>query len=445
MTTSRTRLAGLLTFCLGASQPLLAQSVWTPAGITADVGTESTAAQAGKKGKKKGIEWFWVPHPGFKIGKQVRVEFKAKFMHEELRSDTGEGDLSSLDVARRRIGVEGRVFQAVSFQVEHEFVGNQVWRDVYADYDQFTFARLQAGRFKLPFSIDENTSATNLDFVFRSLAASELAPGRDRGVMFHGQVFNHLVGYEIGRFEHDGWNAHTNNPDRVTGGPTTAWRVTSQPFRGVRSKWTDVEFGYASTTSDLLEGFSSIKGQTALGLDFYKNHFLVTGARRRTGFELRIRPGPFSAKAEYIRVTEERRGESVEDTDLSPLVSSGWYVSGTWAITGETKSNGLDEPIRPLLQGGFGAVEAAARIEELSFGSEASFAFPDEPGSTSRRADVVLGNTNRVLTFGVNWYPNRWIKIQFNVIRETMTDPAQGPLPGQSSFWSRAFRLQVGF
>jgi phosphate-selective porin len=398
-----------------------------------------------KKNKEDHLAWVWIPHPSIRYGKDLRVDFRGRWTHETLRSDPGEGDQSAIDIARKRLGVEGEVLKAVAFQVERELVEFDPWRDVWVDYQQFTFARAQFGKFKLPFSVDENTSSANLDFTFRSMAANQLAPGRDKGWMFHGQVLNHAFGYEIGLFQHDGRNARTLNPARVSGGTTRSWRVTSQPFRNVKSKWTDIQFGYAATNSDLLEGFSSIRGQTALGLEFYNSHFTVNGVRRRSGFEFRARPGPFSAKAEYIRVTEERRGESVEDSDLSPLVAIGWYVSGTWAVTGETKSNGLEEPIRPFLQGGIGAVEAAVRIERLKFGSEASVANPLEPGSTSHRADVVLGNSERALTFGVNWYPNRWFKIQFNAIKETIDDPSQGPLPDQPTFWSRVVRLQISF
>jgi hypothetical protein len=41
----------------------------------------------------------------------------------------------------------------------------------------------------------------------------------------------------------------------------------------------------------------------------------------------------------------------------------------------------------------------------------------------------------------VNWYPNRWVKLQYNFIRETITDPAQGPLPEKPSFRSHVFRF----
>jgi len=36
-----------------------------------------------------------------------------------------------------------------------------------------------------------------------------------------------------------------------------------------------------------------------------------------------------------MRVTDERKDESVENTDLSKLRTQGWYVSGAYAITGE--------------------------------------------------------------------------------------------------------------
>jgi len=42
----------------------------------------------------------------------------------------------------------------------------------------------------------------------------------------------------------------------------------------------------------------------------------------------------------------------------------------------------------------------------------------------------------------VNWYANRWIKIQANLVRNAIALPEQGPLPSQSVFWSRIVRFQ---
>jgi hypothetical protein len=102
-----------------------------------------------------------------------------------------------------------------------------------------------------------------------------------------------------------------------------------------------------------------------LGHSFYKSRYLVNGVRERKGFELRFRPGPASFKYESMKMTEERLGVSVEDKDLSPLLSKAWYASGTIAVTGETKADGLDEPKRPLFKGGVGASRSPSRGEHL--------------------------------------------------------------------------------
>jgi hypothetical protein len=47
------------------------------------------------------------------------------------------------------------------------------------------------------------------------------------------------------------------------------------------------------------------------------------------------------------------------------------------------------------------------------------------------------------VTLGVNWYANRWFKLQLNGIRETIRDPIQGPLPDKASFWSTVLRFQL--
>jgi phosphate-selective porin OprO/OprP len=156
------------------------------------------------------------------------------------------------------------------------------------------------------------------------------------------------------------------------------------------------------------------------------------------GLEIRWRPGPFSAKAEYSRLTTERGGQSVENTDLPPLTAAGWYVSGTWALTGEDKADGLDHPRRPFLRGGFGALEAAVRVERLAFGTMTQ----SDAASLSPRAEHFAGNADRAFTVGLNWYLNRWIKLQVNILHETLLVPARGPLPAKSAFWSRTMRLQ---
>jgi hypothetical protein len=234
-------------------------------------------------------------------------------------------------------------------------------------------------------------------------------------------------------FRNDGDNARPSVSARVFGSRTTAARLVLDPFHGSKSALADFQAGVATSSTTVPEGFPSIRARTALGSSFFASDLWVKGRRQRTGFEMRWRPGPLSVQAEYIRLTDERRGQSVDDGDLPPFPAAGWYLSGTYAVTGERKSAGLDRPRHP-----FGAIELAVRLEQLRFGST------DERDdlSTSRRAETVLGNSDRALTFGANWYLQRWVKIQVNLIREQIYHPSMGPLPGRASFWSRALRFQ---
>jgi hypothetical protein len=130
-------------------------------------------------------------------------------------------------------------------------------------------------------------------------------------------------------------------------------------------------------------------------------------------------------QSEYIRLTDERRGQGVGDVDLPPLVAHGWYVSGTYGLNAR--------------RGWYGRVEVAGRLETLAFGSTAS----SGETSVSTRAESVRGNADRAVTLGVNWHLNRWVKVQVNAIREAIHNPSMGPLPERSAFWSRVFRLQL--
>jgi len=364
-------------------------------------------------------------HPSLTAGDWLRVDFRARFQGDVRRSEAPMArDDSRLDIARRRLGVEGRVGRVFAYQVEYE-LGSNEWRDVYLDYRQFRAVQVKAGAFKLPFGLDENTSSTSLDFIYRARISSRLAPGRDRGVAVHGRVLANAVTYEAGVFGHDGDNARPSNSTRVFGGRTVATRVVAHPFRSSESPFASLQVGGALSSTNVPLGFPAVRARTVFGVSFYDSDVWVEGRRQRTGLEARWRPGRASLQSEYIRLTDERRGQSVEDGDLSPLTAHGWYVSGTYALTGKRHRLGI--------------VELAARYETLSFGSSGS----NGEASTSARADVVLGNTDRATTLGASWSVNQWVKVQANVVREDIRRPSMGPMPGRGAFWSRAFRLQL--
>jgi phosphate-selective porin OprO/OprP len=386
-----------------------------------------------------GWAFSWDEHPSLRLGKAVRLDFRAR-LQGHLRESAGPlGDPSAFDVARRRVGVAGRIGRVVDFQVENELGDSDAWRDVYVSYRQFEAIEIQSGKFKLPFSLDEHTSSSNLDFVYRSRAATQLAPGRDLGVMAEGRLLKRALRYELGVFDHDGRNARTRDREKTSGDTTIAGRLTVQPFRMAKNAASDLQVAVAFTGSEVPEGIAALRGRTAFNASFFDGDLWVRGQRRRVGVELRWRPGPFSVKAEHIRVTTERLGQDVDGADLPELVATGWYVSGTWVLSGQSKAGAPDSPPKPLFRGGFGAVELAARIESLAFRSNATEGEP----STSPRAYFVAPNSDRLGTLGLNWYVIRGFKIQGNVIHEKIADPDQSPVSSRSRFWSAVLLFQL--
>jgi phosphate-selective porin OprO/OprP len=380
----------------------------------------------------------WDDHPSLRFGELLTLDFRARLHGELRRSDALQDDdgIISGDRARRRVGVAGTIGSVAQFQVERELVDGGGWRDVYVNYRRLGPLELQAGKFKMPFGLDENTSPSNLDFVFRSRAATQLAPGRDRGIMAHGRVG--MARYSWGVFANDGDNVRGLSNTRGTDGVTTAGRLVVQPFRSSTSVFESLQAGVAYTASDATASVVDLRGDTPVGPSFFRSEFAVKGARRRVGLETRWRPGPYGLQAEFTRLTSERLGQSISDTDLPPLIGAAWYVQGTWIATGERKTRGADSPRRPLLDGGIGSIELAARLESVSFRSGGG-----GQASTGPRAETIQPRRDRVATLGVNWWPNRWIRLQANLIRDTISTPSADGAPVATTYWSHVLRFGI--
>jgi phosphate-selective porin len=382
----------------------------------------------------------WDDHPEVTWSDKVRVEFRARIQGDSRasRAAVERADSDTFDVGRRRVGIAGEIGGTLEFQIERELEDAVPWRDLYVNYRPMRGAQIQAGQFKLPFGLEETTSAGNLDFIYRSIVSTRLAPGRDRGTMLHGRVADRVLRYEIGVFAHDGENVRPKHAGRVSGGRTVAGRLTVEPFRNMKSAFSDLQVGFAMTHSSLPEGFPTVRGRSVLGVSFFDSDLWVKGTRRRDGVQLRWRPGRFSVASEVMRLSDDRRGQGSAGTDLSPFVARGWYVSGTWVVAGAADAANVARPTRPLFDGGFGSLQLALRRERLSLGSFG----PVDMLSTSPRAEAVLGNSETATTIGVAWHLNRWIALEANAIHEAIGTPSVTAAP-RLRIWSRLFRVQV--
>jgi len=383
--------------------------------------------------KDEGRKWFVMEErPSIRFGDAVRVDFTGKL---DLAVRTfGDSDTDT-QMDQRRIGIDGRLFDVLGFQVERDLGDDkQPWRDVFVELRKWRAMRAKAGRFKVPFGQERLTSVSDLDFAGRSIASEALTSGRDTGLELSGRVFGRVLTYMAGVFQHDG-DVSRGGTD-APGDRTVAARVVTTPLLWTSSRaLRRLEVGLGMTAGDVPEGLNGLRARTSSGYVAVAPVY-VAGRRLRFGVDASFVNGPVSIKGEVLEARDQRRRQGLRDEDLPEVVARGWYLSGTSFVVGRLKSSGA--PRTPLGRHGIGALQLAARVESLAFGSDAA----GEPPFRNPRAANVLSNDIRGATFGVNWFPVRFVKTQWNVIREHLQDPERRPDPARPWSTGTVFRVQ---
>lgn len=409
------------------------------------------AAPAAAQKKKDRRGFVWDDRPTLVFGKDINLEAKGRVLTEWRWFDPDQGeDLFHLRTAR--VGVKGKLTKHFDWEIEREITEDANrkvvfgdWKDVNLEWNTFDAIALRGGRFKIPFGMEQTTGISDLDFAYRALGSSQIAAARDRGVMAFGDLGH--VNYEVGVFDDDGDNAKSNAPQFVQEGqdinhvgPAVAARVVGDVFRLLPvGRLRGANVGVAYTTSDVPEGLNSLRGESVWGTHLTERVY-VKGRRQRVGTQFEWTPGSSSIKAEWMQSREQRRQQSNRNQDLSDFVGTAWYVTGTWFVTGEKKDNNIKVK-HPLLKGGPGAIELAARLEKITFES----AGKSGPAFSNPRADHYLANSDTVFTAGVNWTTSPWTRVIVNAIHETVDDKSRSPKSGATSFWSGLVRVNLVF
>ena len=350
-----------------------------------------------------------------------------------------------------RFGVDGTLFRDIGYMVRTETTTGPVLRDFFFVYQRFRPLQVQAGRFKIPFGLDQLTDSSKLDFVQRSRLGSIVAPGRDTGAMIFGQLEQGKIQYSAGAFRHDGRNSEiedfASTEEFLPGGNRTlAARVSIQPLEllSVSTPIHDLTFSAAFTHGDLVTGLSSMHGATVSNQVFFPRVY-ASGARTRRGAEWSGTLGSLAIKGEFMDVREQRLGQGLNGENLPALRTQGWFLSAVQPVFGSIKNTNRGGFLRSILPGAQrGLLEATARYEVIRFGSESSDGTAASPSRSPRAANVV-GNDDRAWTFGLNWHASRYMKFQLNGIRETLRDPLRTPVDGKTRYWTTVARLQLNF
>ena len=187
-----------------------------------------------------------------------------------------------------------------------------------------------------------------------------------------------------------------------------------------------------------LDGALGLRGETVFGDGTFFDRVFANGRRLRFGADAEWLRGPFKLAGEFAHTWDNRDGMGIDGEDLPGTGALGWYVSGAWVVTGERKRARV-EPRKSILDGGFGAVELAARLERLGFDAVVY------PGGVVHgpRPEDLTANSIWVSTLGATWFVHNRVKVQANLIRESVADAARSPAPRQNGrFTSGMFNVQ---
>jgi phosphate-selective porin OprO and OprP len=322
----------------------------------------------------------------------------------------GDGVFTDANTFRRRqIGIYARKSGVFDFTMTYDFE-SRAWQDVYTRFQSAALFKHDIGAFrvgftKIPVGLENLTSSTATSFIESSLATEANQETRRIGIDWALQRSHFVVNagyyYRGGPKPGEGYLfAGTPKTRGKTGAARVAWIPLNEPgnilhFAVSAAKETPAGnvnmLGVFEPATEVIRtrpeaGLTSVRLVDSGDLAF-ADHI------DRVGLEQLWISGPWSVQSEYLDARIQR------PFGLSTYDASGYYVFGSWVLTGESRgyANGVVSDLRP--QQKFGAVELLLRYSAVNLN--------DEP---------ILGGREHDWTLGLNWYLNKYFKIQTNFI-----------------------------
>jgi phosphate-selective porin OprO/OprP len=341
---------------------------------------------------------------------------------------------NSFFLRRARPILEASVGRYFDFRIMPDFAqGQTVLYDAYWEGKFLPEFTVRAGKSKTPVGFERLQSATDITFAERGLPTN-LAPNRDVGLSVAGDVSEGLFVYQVGVF--DGVPDLGNGDADLTDSKDIAGRVFVQPFR--RGTLKGVGFGISGSTGNEL-GTPSTTTPTATGLAGYRspsqqtvfryrtdattpaNSVIANGRRSRVSPHAYVGLGSLGVLGEYIMSSQE---VSVGPS-TAKLSHHAWGASAGFFLTGEQAGFRSPMPKKPfdLKEGGFGALEIAARYGELDLDDDAFPLYANPASSVTKEKAVGVG---------VNWYLTKQVKVSVDYEHTTFVGgAADGDRPSE--------------
>jgi len=332
------------------------------------------------------------------------------------------------EVRRARIYISGTIYEHVEFKWQYDFAkGATAEKDVYGGLINLGdwIPNFRAGHMYEQFGLDALTSSNDSVFIERSAISNAIAPNRNPGF----QIWKNWK--DENKEERFTWAAGVYRNDTGDNGVATGdgaydvtARITGTPYWEQSGKKM-LHLGLATMRRSVAgRGSEQVTYSSNPEVDTFGN-FVSTGQMKEADVDWR-----YGAESAFIYNKWCFAGEYMQthtkliNTTLDDPTFNGWYVQGSYVITGENRrwkpAEAVFQNPRPFANafdnGGIGAWEVALRYStlDLTDGHVAS--------------GGVEGGSLKMITAGLNWYLNpntRWM-LDLSRIDLDDVDPALG-------------------
>lgn len=340
-------------------------------------------------------------------------------------------NLTTTGMRALRMGLEGTVGSHLFYQFESDFSENAVdvvtafigWKNKIApglDYD------VRVGHLFNDRSFEGSTGSDSTPFAERTVVATAIIPQR----AFYG------LGIMPRLFWKTGHASLTVTGDRIDGDQSTSDNrtvIARAHWNPIKSPRQVLHVGLWGFDEHLQPGKNSLGRNTVIGGRFNGALRLSTGdiigGTGTTGYGAEL--GGYSGPLWVMAEAGERHARL--DNGRPDFVTQAWSVSGGFFITGDLPpynprlgSFGQPKVLRPVFDGGPGAIELTARYENLEF------------------KDIATPAQGWAATLGANWYLNSFVRFQVNAIHWN-TENTAGIYTGKDDGETLTARVGVTF
>jgi len=341
----------------------------------------------------------------FRVGGRLQAN-AATYAEDKLNHNDGT------ELRRARLFAEGKLWRDWGYKFEYDFMssGSAGIQDAVLDYNGFENWKIRTGHFKEPFSLQNMTSSKYILFMERALP-HVFTPGRNIGISASTSGDNWSL--SAGLFG-EGIDGASDNNDEGHG---TSVRATYAP---VLSEGRLVHLGasasYRATGSDNSFRVRERPESHVTDTRLVDTGSIDTDDYARFAGEAALVFGPWALEGEYYHLSLNRDLAGNPDLDFS-----GYYLQGSWFLTGETKSYnvksgtfGKTKSKGIVGKGGVGAWQLAVRFSSIDLNDE-----------------DISGGEEQNLTAGLNWYATPDIRFAANYVNVLNVDggPAAGDEP----------------